>query len=175
MRESGADPARPKFSPSAPDQEMGSVTPSIPAAVSEVRMTKPGVSRMITHQELSEHSVQNPWFVVHGQVYDGTPYLDDHPGGADSILLVAGQDATEDFMAIHSADAKKKLAEVRIPSPIRLTFLTQARRHYSTTSARYQARSRAQQLSKIPIAATPTRRSSAPRPGSLPCSTRLSA
>ena len=52
-------------------------------------------------------------FVVNGEVYDATEYLDAHPGGADSILLVAGEDATEDFMAIHSTDAKKKLAEVR--------------------------------------------------------------
>lgn len=25
------------------------------------------------------------------QVYDGTPFMKDHPGGADSILIVAGQ------------------------------------------------------------------------------------
>ena len=49
-----------------------------------------------------------------GEVYDGTEYLKDHPGGADSILLVAGDDATEDFMAIHSTDAKKMLAEYHI-------------------------------------------------------------
>ena len=47
-----------------------------------------------------------------GQVYDATEYLDEHPGGADSILILAGDDATEDFMAIHSMDAKKKLAQV---------------------------------------------------------------
>jgi len=29
-------------------------------------------------------------------------------------MLVAGEDATEDFMAIHSSDAKKKLAEFHI-------------------------------------------------------------
>ena len=50
---------------------------------------------------------------MNGEVYDGTDYLKDHPGGADSILLVAGDDATEDFMNIHSLDAKQKLAEVR--------------------------------------------------------------
>lgn len=49
---------------------------------------------------------------MNGEVYDATAYLQDHPGGADSILLVAGDDATEDFMAIHSDDAKKKLVEV---------------------------------------------------------------
>ena len=51
--------------------------------------------------------------MVKGEVYDATEYLSEHPGGADSILLAAGEDATEDFMAIHSSDAKKKLSEVR--------------------------------------------------------------
>lgn len=51
-------------------------------------------------------------FAVHGEVYDATDYLDKHPGGPGSILLVAGDDATEDFMAIHSLDAKRKLAQV---------------------------------------------------------------
>ena len=49
-------------------------------------------------------------------MYDATDYLQDHPGGADSILLMAGEDATEDFMAIHSADAKRKLSEVSFKS-----------------------------------------------------------
>jgi len=50
----------------------------------------------------------------HVQVYDATQYLNDHPGGAQSITLVAGEDASEDFMAIHSSDAKKKLVEYHI-------------------------------------------------------------
>lgn len=51
---------------------------------------------------------------MNGEVYDASSYLNEHPGGADSILLVAGENATEDFMAIHSSDAKKKLAEVSL-------------------------------------------------------------
>lgn len=35
-------------------------------------------------------------------------------GGADSILLVAGTDATDEFNAIHSAKAKKMLADYYI-------------------------------------------------------------
>ena len=42
-------------------------------------------------------------------MYDATPFLKDHPGGADSILLVAGTDATEEFDAIHSTKAKEQL------------------------------------------------------------------
>ena len=52
-------------------------------------------------------------FVVNGEVYDATSYLKDHPGGADSILIMANEDASEDFTAIHSSDAWAKLAEVR--------------------------------------------------------------
>lgn len=36
------------------------------------------------------------------QVYDVTSYIDDHPGGAESILLNAGVDCTEEFMGVHS-------------------------------------------------------------------------
>lgn len=72
------------------------------------------MDRGITPAELVAQDKQRPWFVIDGQVYDGTAYLKDHPGGADSILLVAGGDATEDFMAIHSTDAKSKMAEVII-------------------------------------------------------------
>jgi nitrate reductase (NAD(P)H) len=48
------------------------------------------------------------------QVYNGASFLKDHPGGGHSITLVAGEDATEDFMAIHSSDAKKQLADFHI-------------------------------------------------------------
>lgn len=40
--------------------------------------------------------------------------MNDHPGGAQSIEIVAGEDATEDFMAIHSSDAKRQLADFHI-------------------------------------------------------------
>ena len=43
--------------------------------------------------------------MVKGQVYDCTPYLQDHPGGASSIMLLAGMEATEDFEAVHSKKA----------------------------------------------------------------------
>lgn len=36
------------------------------------------------------------------QVYDVTAYIDDHPGGSETILLNAGVDCTEEFMGVHS-------------------------------------------------------------------------
>jgi nitrate reductase (NAD(P)H) len=69
--------------------------------VDEVKMTKDGVDRLITIEELKEHEKgDRPWFVVGGHVFDGTAFLEDHPGGATSITSAAAQDATEEFMAI---------------------------------------------------------------------------
>lgn len=67
----------------------------------EICMTNPKLDRIITLEELKAHEGESePWFVVNGQVYDGTPYLEGHPGGATSIINVAAQDATEEFMTI---------------------------------------------------------------------------
>jgi len=46
------------------------------------------------------------------KVYDVTGYLDDHPGGAEVMLDVAGQDADEFFEDIgHSKEAREELAK----------------------------------------------------------------
>lgn len=43
-------------------------------------------------------------------MYDVSKYLDDHPGGAEVMLDVAGQDADEFFEDIgHSKDARQEL------------------------------------------------------------------
>lgn len=56
--------------------------------------------------EVEKHSTEDDcWIVVRDNVYDCTPFMKEHPGGADSIVLVGGQDCTEDFDAIHSTAA----------------------------------------------------------------------
>lgn len=71
--------------------------------VKEVKMTKDDVKRTITIEELREHEAEHePWFVVNGEVFNGTGFLKDHPGGAQSIVSAAGQDATDEFMAIRT-------------------------------------------------------------------------
>jgi cytochrome b5 len=48
-------------------------------------------------------------------VYDVTKYLDDHPGGAEVMLDVAGQNADEFFEDIgHSKEARNELAKYLI-------------------------------------------------------------
>lgn len=70
-------------------------------APKEIRMTKEGLDKAITIDELRKHdNEKNPWFVVNGEVFDGTAFLEGHPGGAQSIISAAGLDATDEFMAI---------------------------------------------------------------------------
>ena len=54
------------------------------------------------------------WIVVNNRVYDATEYLEEHPGGADSITMNGGADATEEFAAIHSKNAWKLLEKFYI-------------------------------------------------------------
>lgn len=65
------------------------------------------------HYSISEvgthNSLNSAWIVVHGNVYDCTDFVRDHPGGVDSILINAGTDCTEEFDAIHSEKAKAML------------------------------------------------------------------
>jgi nitrate reductase (NAD(P)H) len=69
--------------------------------------------RKITVAELGAHATDEEaaWFAYRGRVYDATAFLEDHPGGAESILISTGADATADFDAIHSAKAKAMLKE----------------------------------------------------------------
>ena len=66
-----------------------------------VSMIKKGNQKLIGIDELGKHkNDQDPWFVVNGEVYEGASFMKDHPGGPQSISGVAGQDASEEFMAI---------------------------------------------------------------------------
>ena len=84
-------------------------------AVPKAQEAPPKDAKVYTMEEVERHdNAESAWFVYHGRVYDATPFLKDHPGGADSILLVAGTDATEDFDAIHSQKAKDMLKDYYI-------------------------------------------------------------
>ena len=79
-------------------------------------------SAQYTMSEVRRHaSKESAWIVVHGHVYDCTAFLKDHPGGADSILINAGSDCTEEFDAIHSDKAKALLDTYRIGELINAT------------------------------------------------------
>lgn len=76
---------------------------------------KPVGSKTYTMADVEHHTTENSaWFVHEGKVYDATPFLEDHPGGAESILIATGIDATEDFNSIHSTKARNMLADYYI-------------------------------------------------------------
>ena len=69
--------------------------------VAEIKMTNDEVKNTIALDDLKQHDKDdNPWFVVKGEVYDGTPFLKEHPGGGQSIISAAATDCTDEFMAI---------------------------------------------------------------------------
>ncbi|KAL1874545.1 hypothetical protein Daus18300_003564 [Diaporthe australafricana] len=81
----------------------------------EIVMVNKDVKREISLDEVRRHEgEEEPWFVLDGEVYDGTRFLEGHPGGAASITGAAGQDVMEEFMAIHSENAKAMMPSYHI-------------------------------------------------------------
>ncbi|KPA77731.1 putative mitochondrial cytochrome b5-like protein [Leptomonas pyrrhocoris] len=66
--------------------------------------------------EVEKHTTEDDlWFVKDRKVYDITKFVDQHPGGADTLLGVAGKDGTSDFDAVgHSDTAIEDLARYYI-------------------------------------------------------------
>ncbi|PVH75077.1 hypothetical protein DL98DRAFT_602481 [Cadophora sp. DSE1049] len=59
----------------------------------------------LTGDEISGHnSRESCWVIVHGNCYNVTEFLPEHPGGAKIILKYGGKDATEEFDPIHPPD-----------------------------------------------------------------------
>ncbi|CEH13315.1 nitrate reductase [Ceraceosorus bombacis] len=117
MNDKGANPRYPQFGADAAQSNEGSTQKVVPAKIDIEEVMTHVDKRMtvVTKAQVAEHANEtSPWFVVGDHVYDGTAFLEKHPGGSESITLVAGEDATEDFMAIHSMDAKKQMRDYHI-------------------------------------------------------------
>ncbi|KAK4128467.1 cytochrome b5, partial [Parathielavia appendiculata] len=70
----------------------------------------------LTYQDVAEHNTKKDLYVViHDQVYDCTKFVDEHPGGEEVLLDVAGQDATEAFEDVgHSDEARETLEQLKV-------------------------------------------------------------
>uniref|UniRef100_A0A7S4LAW5 Cytochrome-b5 reductase n=1 Tax=Eutreptiella gymnastica TaxID=73025 RepID=A0A7S4LAW5_9EUGL len=69
-----------------------------------------GSLKELTWKEVGKHTTaESVWFVVDGKVYDGTAFLEEHPGGAEAIIAKGGRDASEEFNDLHSSTAKEML------------------------------------------------------------------
>lgn len=73
-------------------------------------------SRLISAQELALHiEPSSLWIAVNGFVYDVTSFLNKHPGGMDSLLKVAGKDASKQFLEVgHSQGARRSMEKYKI-------------------------------------------------------------
>lgn len=76
--------------------------------------TAPGLYAM---SEVAKHnSASSCWTTIHGNVYDVTNWISQHPGGSDAILSLCGTDGTAAFTDQHSGQARpaNELASFKI-------------------------------------------------------------
>ena len=69
--------------------------------------------KLYTWEEIRSHNKRDDcWVVMYGNVLNATPFLKDHPGGADPISDLAGYDCTATFEATgaHGGSAKAEKA-----------------------------------------------------------------
>ncbi|KAL2217463.1 cytochrome b5-like heme/steroid binding domain-containing protein [Thermoascus aurantiacus ATCC 26904] len=73
-------------------------------------------NKEFTFQEVASHNTKKDLYVViHDKVYDVSSFIDEHPGGEEVLLDVAGQDATEAFEDVgHSDEAREILAPLQV-------------------------------------------------------------
>ena len=72
--------------------------------------------RVFTEEEVARHNQPgDAWLVVHGSVYDASSWMDNHPGGIDSIMNRAGgvRDCSMDF-EFHSNEARRLWRRLKI-------------------------------------------------------------
>lgn len=63
-------------------------------------------------EEVKKHTTKKDgWVIIHNKVLDITDFFDDHPGGRDVLLHLAGQDATEAFEGNNHSKMALKLME----------------------------------------------------------------
>ncbi|KAK7419065.1 hypothetical protein QQX98_003567 [Neonectria punicea] len=70
----------------------------------------------LTYQDVSGHATKKDLYVViHDKVYSCSNFIDEHPGGEEVMLDVAGTDATEAFEDVgHSDEAREILDTLHV-------------------------------------------------------------
>jgi cytochrome b involved in lipid metabolism len=82
------------------------ISTPVPGPKDKIPDGKPELQlRKITEAELSEHfSASDCWIAIDGLVYDISGFAEDHPAGPESIIRLAGKNATEAFLTVHKVE-----------------------------------------------------------------------
>jgi cytochrome b involved in lipid metabolism len=89
-----------------PTTKEPAMTPK-PQTPTPVPTTPADTTKYYTSAEVSAHaSVQSCWSIVNGKVYDLTPWISQHPGGASAFKRMCGVDGSADFNGQHSGQAR---------------------------------------------------------------------
>ncbi|XP_045763339.1 cytochrome b5-like [Maniola jurtina] len=99
-------------------------------------MSEQAELKRFTRKGLAERNTKtDAVFVIENIVYDVTKFLDDHPGGHEVLLNVAGKDASEDFDDVgHSTDAKEMMKKYIIGELVEEDKVQPKRKQFSTWS-----------------------------------------
>ncbi|RDD40073.1 Cytochrome b5 [Trichoplax sp. H2] len=68
-------------------------------------------TKTFTREEVAKHNNgQALWLIIHNKVYDVSKFMEEHPGGEEVLLEMAGKEATEAFEDVgHSTDARSMM------------------------------------------------------------------
>lgn len=74
------------------------------------------MTKQYTLAEVKSHNDnKSTWIVIHNNIYDVTPFLNEHPGGEEVLLEQAGKDGSEAFEDVgHSSDARELMVKYKI-------------------------------------------------------------
>jgi len=77
---------------------------SRPETSSEVSTTTPNAEDSYTMAQISEHGdAASCWTNIENKVYDLTKFIQEHPGGSKSILVICGSEGTGLFNSMPAA------------------------------------------------------------------------
>ncbi|PLN78228.1 cytochrome b5 [Aspergillus taichungensis] len=94
-------------------------------------------TKELTLAEIAGHNTKKDLYMtVHDKVYDVSAFVDEHPGGEEVLLDVAGQDATEAFEDVgHSDEAREILDGMFVGNVKRLPGDPEPRSHTPAPAA----------------------------------------
>ncbi|XP_073035474.1 cytochrome b5-like [Primulina eburnea] len=92
-----------------------------------------------TFDEVEKHNkLEDCWLIVHGKVYDVSPFIEEHPGGEEVMLSSTGKDATSDYEDIGHSEYAKDLMKNYIIGQIDMSTVP-SKRHYLPPVSAYES------------------------------------